>query len=251
VNGLVGYLEGDPDNYNLHTVTEHEFIDLLLAAGGRETPIAPTAGQDAYPLMRFLNITTENGTRYQVNPDRSVMQLSEDAPLVISPDGSHVAFRLDDDTIAFQYIWTDYAHSEIAIARIISSDSSEQSGVRGEWVRFSNDSNLVAIWDLQQLNIYMFSNALSGEGWFYGLGLVMFPVAQIEFTATMDTEPRVLWSADSSTIVWEDGSGIWRWDLVEDAAAQQIMRAEELEDYGYPALLDLSTWTCPTLVEGE
>ena len=37
--------------------------------------------------MRYLSITTENGTRYQVNPDRSVKPLPASAPIAMSPDG--------------------------------------------------------------------------------------------------------------------------------------------------------------------
>lgn len=162
IDGMM-FVEQDWANlYGNETLTslnlsEADFIDLMLEAGERDAPISPIEGvYNHYPLMRFLNITTENGTHYQVNPDRSVSELPDDGPLAISPDGAHVAFRVDDARIGLQYIWTDN--------RIETDETQIFEGqfggriVDGQAIQFSNDSNFAAVWDDEHISIYMLTN---------------------------------------------------------------------------------------------
>ena len=110
-DGQLTYQEGATEGYALEwdapkTMSEEDFIAKLLEAGGRDAPVAPTIdGVVRYPLMRYLMITTENGTRYQVNPDRTVTPVLEDSAIAISPDDAHVVVRADESTLAFYYVW--------------------------------------------------------------------------------------------------------------------------------------------------
>ena len=52
-----------------------------------------------------LMVTTENGTRYQVNPDRSVTPVDAETAIAISPDDAHVVVRADEETLGFYYVW--------------------------------------------------------------------------------------------------------------------------------------------------
>jgi hypothetical protein len=71
-----------------------------------------------------------DGSRYQVNPDRSLTELPENALITVSPDGAHVAFKTGDGMTQFQYISTVYR------------DASENTPQKpGQAARFSGDSN--------------------------------------------------------------------------------------------------------------
>lgn len=240
VDGKLTYYEDTNGGYNIEfdepkTISEEDFAVLMLEAGGREAPVVPIADESTrYPLMRFLNFTTTNDTRYQVNPDRSILQLPPNYPIAISPDGAHVALREDDKTIAFQYIWTEYPTEENLINNLIK--------VPGQAVEFSNDSNFAVVWDQSQLTIYMFTNQGSSV-YGYGQGMEANAIARVELTQISDSAlPKVLWSADSSTIAREDGSGVWRWDIHDDAVPQQLTTSEEDDRSSFPSLIDLSTY---------
>lgn len=248
VNGVITYDAGATEGYAMEfndplAISETDFVKQLLDAGGRKEPIPPSTDIQFYPLKRFLNVTTEDGSRYQINPDRSITPLPEDGPLAISPDGAHVAFREDEQTIAFQYIWTNYWYTDEARANYpADSDPFEQFMVEGEAVRFSNDSNFAAVWNRSQMTIVMLTNQ-SPEYSGYGTGLYLHIVATVDLQTSMDAPlPTVLWSADSSTVVWQDERGIWGWNLVEAAEAAQILTAADLQEFDWeaPALLDVS-----------
>lgn len=233
-NGIIQYQEGATEGYAVEfddpeAITEDAFIDLMLEAGGRDEPIQPQQEQrQFYPLMRFLNITTENGTRYQVNPDRSILQLPDDAPLAISPDGAHIAFQIGNDIIQFQYIWTELRDTDSFIPEYL-----ESLQINGQAVRFANDSSFAAVWNTNQLTIVMLRN--NGYPYFSGTGssLVVQQVAQVDIAMNDHTLPAVKWSADSTTLVWQDNSGISVWNLYNDAEPTRYEGADEL-------LLDVS-----------
>jgi len=229
-------------------MSEANFLTALKDMGGHDEPIPPTIeGNQIYPLMRFLNITTENGTRYQVNPDRSVRQVPDDAPLAISPDGSHVAFKLDDNTIAFQSIWTEYGDVD-ETSEPLPQELMEENQKTGIYVRFSNDSNMVAVWDDTQLTVYLFDSQVVG---YFGNQLHMREIANIDVSALT----QVMWSADSSTLAWEDTSGIWRWNLFEDAEPTHLTESYRLLDistYGrYVRVGQADEWTLYDIHTGE
>ena len=162
-------------------------------------------------------INTEGGERYQLNPDRSLIRLPDDAPIAVSPDGAHVAARIDSDTIWFQYIW----HGNEYYSGPLNEDR-PQILVKGNDVLFSKNSNLVAVWDDQQITVYMFHNRVSSSltAGGVGLGMAIYQIAVMPLTAG---EPLlVAWSDDSSTIAWQDRDQIWRWNLFDQAEAQLI-----------------------------
>jgi len=227
-DGQITYRNGATEGFAIefddpNIMSEDEFVARLLELGEREEPLAPTIDDvQHYPLMRYLNVTTENGTRYQINPDRSIKQLAEGAPLSIAPDGSHMAFKLDEQTIGFQYYWMYYLSEDSPYITNVN-----QIELSGEQVRFSNDSNMVAVWDDAQLTVYLFEGR---DPNYFGDLMQMHAIVSIP----LETPTSVMWSADSSTLAWEDATGIWYWNLFEQADASQIPDAT--------GLLDLSTY---------
>ena len=211
------------------SISEQEFVAKLLEAGGREEPLEPIVeGVVRYPLMRYLLITTDNSTRYQVNPDRSVTAIDPQTALYVSPDDSHVAVRVDDDRLGFYYVWPlGYTpeHFEQTVK------------VPGQNLRFSNDSHMVAVWDEAHVAIYLFRNKGHGDFLEWGVGMHMDLIASATLQTDDGSSAAVLWSADSSTIAWQDAKGIWRWDLYEDAVQERVAN---IGDIGDGRLLDLS-----------
>ena len=73
------------------SLNPQDFEDLLMELTGITETIAPSPVH--YPLKRFLHITTESGSRYKMNPDRSVTEIDTATyPMAISNDGSHIVF---------------------------------------------------------------------------------------------------------------------------------------------------------------
>lgn len=98
---------------------------------------------------------------------------------------------------------------------------------------------MAAIWNRNRLTLIMFTNVDSG---LYGLFNV---IAEVDLTPPLDsTLPIVLWSADSSTVFWQDGSGIRRWNLIEAADSERLLTVNELAEIGSvePLLMDVSTY---------
>ena len=217
------------------------FESLLLRMTGREEPQLPEAGR--YPLTRYLNITTESGKRYRLNPDFSVTWLDPGRwPIAISNDGSHVMFRLARDELGLQYLslvkkevhWCPGCEplgSANAGGGALSVGSYRYDGwlepVPGWHGQFSPDSNFLAVQENTRLVIYMFHNReWPGEGEQQGHLMGMDQVASQ--TASWDPssgEEPMAWSADSTTIAYQDTRGIWRWDLFEEAHPQLLLAA--------------------------
>lgn len=213
-------------------MTEAEFIELLLKEGDRDAPLSMDPFTDArYPLMRFLMFETEHGTRYQLNPDRSVILLADDAPIAVSPDGAHVAVRVDSETIRFQYIWHDDRYYSGWYA------DHPQVLVKGSDVLFAKNSNLAAVWDDKRMSIYMFHNSFGsvlGAGG-VGYGMNIYEIAVMPLAAG---DPAVIaWSDDSSTIAWQDLDKIWRWNLFDQTEPKLVRTVSEPQA---ERLLDLS-----------
>ena len=210
-------------------ISEEDLIARMLKAGGREAPIAATIDQVLrYPLRRYLMITTENGTRYRVNPDRSVSPVELETVRFISPDDAHVALRVDNETMGFYFVWP-FGYTP--------QHYEQMTKVAGRDLRFSNDSNMVAVWDESQLAVYLFRNKGPGDFLYWGVGMQMDLIANAPLQSVVGRPTTVEWSADSSTIAWQDDSGIWRWDLYEDAEASLIASENDIEG---SRLLDLS-----------
>lgn len=210
-------------------ISEEDLIAKMLKAGGREAPIAPVIDNLVrYPLMRPLMITTDKGTRYRVNPDRSVSAVESETARYISPDDAHVALPVDDETMGFYYVWP-FGYSP--------QHYEQMTKVAGRGLRFSNDSHMVAVWDQSQLAVYLFRNEGPGDFLQWGDGMQMDLIAKAPLQTEDGRSIAVQWSADSSTIAWQDDTGIWRWNLYEDAEASLVASRNAIEG---AHLLDLS-----------
>ena len=235
IDGTITYQEGATEGFAMewddpNSISEEDLVAKLLDAGGRDEPVAPTIdGGQRYPLMRYLMITTENGTRYQLNPDRSVTPLDAETVLFISPDDAHVVVPADEETLAFYYVWPMGYRQEV-IERLIQQP--------GKAAAFSNDSHMVAVWDESQLAVYMYRNEGRGNQGDWGAGMQMDVIARATIQTAEDQLALVQWSADSSAIAWQDNSGIWRWNLYDDAEPGLVADQTELAD---ATLLDLSS----------
>ena len=230
-DGQVAYDEATyPGTWSPPTIiSEDEFVAKLLEAGGREEPVSPIVnGAEHFPLKRYLMLTTEKGTRYQVNPDRSVRPVQAETARFISPDAAHVATRIDEDTLGFTYISTG-GYTPEDIERMIK--------LPGHDLRFSSDSHMVAVWDEARLTVYMFHRGGQGAYLDWGFGMQMDKIASSPLQLPDGGSAIVHWSADSSTIAWQDGAGIWRWDLYNDAQPARVVDTSSVEN---AKLLDLS-----------
>ena len=206
LDGVIRYYE----DYEWNEIAEADFVDKLLKLGGGDAPVKPIFEEvQRYPLMRYLSVTTENGTRYQVNPDRSVKPLSASAPVAMSPDGAHWAYRVDDNTLGFGRPFQRQGNPAVSYFHEIT----------GHDLRFSGDSNMVAVWDSSQLSIYMFG--IGGYGYQGGI-MRIDQIATIDLNTSGGSAPRVMWSADSTTLAWQDASGIWRWNLYAEEQPTRI-----------------------------
>lgn len=232
------------------TLAIDEFESHLLQLSGRSEIVEPH--DSPYPLMRFLNITTKSGNRYRLNPDYSVSWLDPDKwPVAISNDGSHVMFRLDNGELGFQYLalakktYDPFAHALGSIAtvggRFASGGRFTSNGwlepQTGNYGQFSPDSNYVAVQEDSRLVVYAFgSTSISGAAVGYGRDLTMTEVARhdTDWLATAQKAPMT-WSADSTTIAYQDSRGIWHWDIFEKATPHMVARGDASVE-----LLDLS-----------
>ena len=231
IDGQVAYHESTyPGLWGPPTVvSEDEFEAKLLAAGERDAAIAPAVHDvDHYPLMRYLMITTENGTRYRVNPDRSVMPVDAGTAHFISPDDAHVALHIDRGTLGFTYVWPSGHTPE---------DYEQMVQLPGRDLVFSNDSHMVAVWDETQLSVYMFRRGGQGQYLDWGFGMRMDRIASSPLQLADGGSAIVRWSADSSAIAWQDDRGIWRWNLYDDAEPSRIAESNGVAS---ARLLDLS-----------
>ncbi|MDE2747591.1 MAG: hypothetical protein OXI34_01370 [Chloroflexota bacterium] len=209
------YYVDDPDGFMDEIVlSEAEFVERLLAVGGRENAVEPIQSAESRPLlMRYLLVTLEDGTLLHVNPDRSLSFLGEDDPIAISPDGAHTVYRAGDDTLVFNYIWGK---------RFMEESFRDQIKKPGQNAAFSPDSNMVAVWDDDHVAVYIYRQ----HGVPYELGRLARTA--LERNASTDSQNQVRgdlmikWSADSGTIAWQENSGIWRWNLYEEAAPELV-----------------------------
>ena len=218
------YYVDDPDEYmDLIVLTESEFVARLLEIGEREIAAKPIQSDESrHPLMRYLRVTLENGQRLHVNPDRSVSLLGDDDPIAISPDGAHTVYREDNDTLVFNYIWGKHYMAE---------GFRDQIRRPGQYAVFSPDSNMVAVWNDEHLAIYLYRHqGVPREvGWYDGIALDHDVSTNLQEWDSGDL--MISWSADSSTIVWQDASGIWRWNIFEDAVPKLVQCAPHLAAY--------------------
>ena len=228
------YYVDDPDGYMDEIVlSEAEFIARLLEVGGRDEAVKPIQSEESRrPLMRFLLVTLADGTRLHVDPDRSLTVLGEDDPIAISPDGAHTIYRESSDTLVFNYIWGKHYMAEAF---------RDQISVPGMHAVFSPDSNLAAVWDEHHLAIYIYRdrgvarNTEWSPGWYPGMAIEQAAAIDLQINESKDLLLR--WSANSSTVVWQDTRGIWRWNVFEEAAPKIVPGASDRETH---RLVDVS-----------
>ena len=263
-------------------LSTEEFELLLLKLSGRTQEVEPQGL--SYPLMRFLNIRTESGERYRLNPNYSVTHLDPaKSPIAISNDGSHVLFRLDSDELAVQYMarvkkaihpcayCVGIGSLRVGGGSALSTGDYSTDGwlhpFKGWFARFSPDSNFIAVQESDRLVIYMLNNWHIEQ---YGYGQEM----SLEIVAgqTVWWHPRyeeswnrylverepLEWSADSTTLAYQDDRGIWHWDLFEETHPQLVLPTDHSS-----TLLDISltgryvryehdeSWSLLDVISGE
>lgn len=221
------------NGYREENLPVADFERLIVELGGGTEVSLPDVNS-RYPLRRFLDITTEAGTRYRLNPDASITQLDPRLdPIAISPDGTHKAFRLDETTLAFS------TYVRFPNSKSFTFDGQEFQlyyEVAGRSLHFSPDSNFVSVWDENQLTIYMFNNfTMYYDGRLMGL----FSIGKLDLQAeSADDLSLAAWSGDSTTLVYRDGAGLWRWNIYHDAAPTLLLPPEALTAF---SLLEVSS----------
>jgi len=250
-DGYVDFFSNNEDEYDGNaTLPADEFESLVLQLSGQGPSKAPRS--NPYPLMRFLNITTESGERYRLNPDRSVTWLDAARyPITISNDGSHVMFQLDDGELGFQYLamlkkpFNPMRHALGSAApaggRALSDGRYSSDGwlhpKPGLFGTFSPDSNFVAVQEESRLVIYLFysvgiPDAAVGNG--YRMAMKEIASYGVDWLSVDERAPMV-WSADSNVIAFQDNHGIWLWSFLKESDPQLVVSTDEAEE-----LLDLS-----------
>ena len=220
------YYVDDPDGFMDEIVlSETEFMARLLEVGGRESAVKPDQSEESRrPLMRYLLVTLKNGERLRVNPDRSVSVLGDDYPIAISPDGAHTVYREGDDTLVFNYILGEGLMPEYL---------RDQIKQPGQQAKFSPDSNMVAVWDHNHFAVYIYRDRGAPRdtdwsgGWYPGMALEQAAVTDLQLDDSKDL--TISWSANSSTVVWQDSRGIQRWNLFEEATPLAVPGASDVE----------------------
>lgn len=214
-----------------------EFEQLLLERS--QQPTASEPASNPYPLMRFLNITTESGERYRLNPDRTLTRLDPARdPIAISHDGTHIMFRLAETVLVFQYLahskkpvapWIEPANSELRNAgRYPSEGRFAENGwlhaVKGRHGVFSPDSNLVAIQDDARIAVHLFSSvSLYGPAAGFGHRMAMEEIASFGAAWRLtDLGRNLVWSGNSKAIAFQDKRGIWIWNMLVDKEPQFV-----------------------------
>ena len=247
--GLIDIDSFIPDEYEMdHLQPAADFEKFLLKQGNRSEPSAPEP--NAYPLMRYLNISTESGKQYRLNPDRSLKYLDPSPlPEAVSNDGSHVLFRLDYDELGFQYIRRikkDFHYCSLnlclgsvqggggALSTIEYSADGWLNPVKGWYARFSPDSNFVAVRERYRLVIYMFDNWVE-DIYGYGQNMAMTDIGRHTLWGVPFNERSLVWSADSTTLAYQDDRGMWHWDIFEDASPRLVFATDRSK-----LLIDLS-----------
>ena len=190
--------------------------------------------------MRFLNIRTESGERYRLNPDRSVTWLDPAKyPIAISNDGSHVMFRLNENELGFQYLATTKKSFPPWLSKEGNSEPSDQFSYDG-WLYptpgisggFSPNSNFVAVQEEERLAIYLFMS--QQKEWYavgYGHELRLEQIASRAHTwRAADIAQAPVWSADSKVLAYQDRAGIWLWRYLEESEPQLVIPTEHGQD---------------------
>ena len=251
-DGMVDfYIDSRSEWYAEAPLPIPDFEALLLEMSKQEETVVPDDGK--YPLMRFLNITTESGKRYRLNPDFSVTWLDPDKwPIAISNDGSHLMFRLEMDELGFQYLslvrkelhpcpyCQPLGSAIVGGGRALSTGAYSNDGwlepVKGWHATFSPDSNFVAVQERNDLLIYMFDNWSLAE-YEYGrlMGMEVVAGQRVWWHLSFVWAEPLAWSADSTTIAYQDSRGIWHWDFFEETHPQLVLPGD-----GSNELLDIS-----------
>ena len=219
------------------------FEALLLQLSDAVATAEPDG--DSYPLMRFLKITTESGKRYRLNPDYSVTWLDPDWwPEAVSNDGSHVMFRQKHDELAFQYLallrkelWTCSECEHLDYRYVNGGHASSESSfaydgwlkpVNGWHAQFSPDSNFVAVQNRNELLIYMFDNwTLAVHEYGQVMGMEVVAGQRVWWNISKVEKPPLAWSADSTTIAYQDNRGIWQWDIFEETYPHLVVPGDQ------------------------
>ncbi|MYD10528.1 MAG: hypothetical protein F4X02_10860 [Chloroflexi bacterium] len=271
LDGTITFFSEDEGNRGDYvTLPAEEFEELLLDLTGQDDTTAPV--DNPYPLKRFLNITTESGERYRLNPDRSVTWLDRAKyPIEISNDGSHVMFQLDPGDLGFQYLaLLQKPYVPIGVGRVGLAGAALSDGwmssygwlhpVKGLFGKFSPNSDFVAVQEETRLVVYLFSSIRLPEA-VTGFGYTMAIREVASFDSLQQTTQRqlpLIWSADSNVIAFQDSRGVWLWSFLRESNPQLAVstgEATELLDLSYSGrylrLGNNQSWTLLDIHTGE
>jgi hypothetical protein len=215
----------DEAGYRIETLTIQEFEERVHEILGQSHEFIPNSydNQQEYPLLRPLYLTTESGRRYVMEVDRQIREidLSNEA-FIISPDGAHHAYYLDENTITFGYC----SHWGCSLERTFYSESIEVPRIPAQALAFSPNSNYVATWNESSLGLYLFDNQ---TGSMYGRQMEVVWLSNHDFRGNLNSGARLVsWSGDSSTLVFVDDVGIWRWHIYSMAEPEFLIPAASL-----------------------
>lgn len=140
----------------------------------------------------------------------------------LSPDGTHYAQMLDEDTIQWSYPGANVGGGE---------DSQREIIIGGQTLLFAPNSDFALVWDNDQLNAYRFFVDMER----YGMNGSRMNVAQIwsaelatgEVLSEAALQGQAAWSEDSTTAAYLDAAGIWRYDFFQQTEPQLIVSFDE------------------------
>ncbi|MAU12712.1 MAG: hypothetical protein CL607_23015 [Anaerolineaceae bacterium] len=214
VGESIFYSESIDGESEVFEVSPEAFRELFLERFSTYDEAILPSEDVPYPLKRWLTITTESGSQYHLNPDRSITPIDlATAPIAISHDGSHVVFRQGNELIVQHYELVLQPDGDYFSTRFSHT-------LTGDDLLFSPNSSLIAIWDDQLLRVYMFDNFERGG---YGQALGMQLIGEHELNLTENTVPLVAWSQNSAVLAFADDTGIWRWPLFIAAEPERIV----------------------------
>jgi hypothetical protein len=220
--------------------TEADFIALVRERGGVE-PFAPVLDEwNYYPLYAPVMLTTDTGEKYMLPVDGGELvplpdtwlydhfmkRLPEIEPhcrtldcLQFSPDDSVFTLTIDADTLQIGYSWIDQ-FSEIGW-------SANPVEIEGQTSLFAPNSDALAVWFHDRLDIYNLVAEYGGYGYIFRADrLFSLPLTVDSTMRLSDLHRRAVWSEDGTILVYADSAGLWLLDIYRSEQPRLIIPAE-------------------------
>jgi hypothetical protein len=228
-NGTISNIVYDESGYREEHLSIQEFEERAYEILGERNDFVPGNydSQMEYPLLRPVYFTTESGRHYVMEVDRHLREIdSATEAVAISPDGAHHAFRLDENTIIFSYCTSACSFDASRLHTYYNGELREVPRIPAQSLIFSPNSNIAAVWNEASLGLYLFDNQTFSN---YGRQMEVVFLGSHDFRGNLAASARLVsWSADSSTIVFLDDAGIWRWHIYTMAAPELVLPAANL-----------------------